>query len=176
MDLRLTSLSLSILPRSDSSMNEEVVEAMTARVRSYRLRMAPRSAVLIAAVLASLAFAASSVAAIDDVRGGTHTYGGFTCSYGGGSHLDATGGSPGNSITIIQTPACLNGYRELFTSAVKTNRFTVVHYSGWKLYNYLWSFPGAGPLCEVFGNHRMSKAGPDTSPYVYTYVTGSCHA
>jgi hypothetical protein len=120
----------------------------------------------------AIGYATTVLAAIEDTDGAYHSYGGYTCLYGGQSKLDAAGGSSGFAGTVIVTEDCKNGYRELYTQAATTTNQILTHYSGWVLYDTGWIFGSRTDLCQVQGSHRMSKAGIDTSVYVYTAVTG----
>ncbi|MEO8539460.1 MAG: hypothetical protein ABI577_06935 [bacterium] len=125
-------------------------------------------ALFTAFALFSMAFATS----ISDTDGGVHTYGGYSCDYGGYTELYSAGGSGGGSVSIILTPACTNGYRELYTTALTTTNGHLYHYTGWVLYDVGWTFSNRSDLCQIGGTHRMSKSGVDTSAYVYTFVAG----
>ena len=126
-----------------------------------------------AAVLGAIGFATSALAAIVDAPTKLHYYGGFLCTFGGVSYLNGSGGTAGYSGTAILTSACTNGYRELYTEALTVTNQISAHYSDWKLYNYQWTFPTlSNNICQIVGSHRMSKAGVDTSDYLFTAVAG----
>ena len=124
------------------------------------------------ALLGAVGFAATALAAITDAKTSWHSYGGYTCEYGGVSQLQAAGGSSGWSGTAIITSDCTNGYRELYTQARTTTNAILSNYSGWVLYDYQWAFASRTDLCQIVGSHRMSKSGVDTSAYIYTAVAG----
>jgi hypothetical protein len=124
------------------------------------------------ALIGAIAFAATALAAITDAKTSWHSYGGYTCEYGGVSQLQAGGGSSGWSGTAILTGVCTNGYRELYTEARTTTNQFLSNYSGWVLYDYQWTFSPHTDLCQIVGHHRMSKAGVDTSAYIDTAVAG----
>ena len=126
-----------------------------------------------AAVLAVVIFTTTALAApINDTKAAWHYYGGNWCNWGGSSQLADAGGSTGYSGTAIVSSACLDGYRELYVQARTTTNQVLTKYSNWVTYNYSWLFPGYSNLCSILGNHRMSKAGVDTSSYFYTFPVG----
>jgi hypothetical protein len=141
-----------------------------------RFQRSPVRRLMLAALLAlagGVGFAVGALATpIQDIDADNHTYGGYTCLYGGGSELASGGGSSGFSATIISTPECLNGYRELYTEARTTTNGFLSRYTDWQTYNVGWDYSGRTDLCQIWGWHRMSKTGVDTSAYLDTYVQG----
>lgn len=132
-----------------------------------------RLSVALLALISAVGFAAGAFATpIQDVKGSTHSYGGYTCDWGGGSELASAGGSSGLSGTLIVTAECQNGYRELYTEARTTTNGFLQQYTGWVTYDVGWPYGYRTDLCQVWGSHRMSKAGVDTSGYLNTYVQG----
>ncbi len=126
------------------------------------------------ALIGAVGFAGIALATpIDDLKAHNYSYGGYTCAWGARSYLAAGGGSSGYAGTVIVTSECTNGYRELYTAAVTTTNGHIYWYSDWLLYNFSFAFYGQADLCEIASNHRMSKSGVDTSPYLYTFVA-SC--
>ena len=125
------------------------------------------------ALVGAVGFGATVAATpIEDTQAQNYSYGGYTCLWGGQSSLAAGGGSSGFGGTVIVTSECTNGYRELYGAAVTTTNGHIYYYSDWVLYNVGWTFYGRTDLCQFASNHRMSKSGVDTSPYLYTSVVG----
>lgn len=139
-------------------------------------RRRPLIRLSILTAIPALALGAGLVAAamtpISDSKGAWHSYGGFSCNWGGASQLASAGGSSGGSSTAIFTSSCTNGYRELYTQARTTTNAYLSQYTGWVLYDVGWNYGGRTDLCIVWGDHRMSKAGVDTSSFIFTSVVG----
>src|SRR5580765_5913325 len=108
------------------------------------------------AAITAIGVATTAFATITDSKTAWHYYAGFSCLYGGVSQLATSGGSSGSAILSQE---CTNGYRELYTEARTTTNQVLSRYSGWVLYDYSWSFSPHSDLCQIVGNHRMSKAG-----------------
>jgi hypothetical protein len=108
-----------------------------------------RVAILALVLVASVGFATTVLAVIQDDEYGVHSYGGYTCSFAGSSALANPGGSNGTAVTVIGTPSCTNGYRELRAQARTTTNGYLNQYLGWQTYDLIWSFSGRTDLCIV---------------------------